>query len=65
MEIGKIGEATGLTVLIADDGDIGRKLLKAYLGKFYKVVEAKSGIEVLNILKAGSYNISCMLLDIL
>ena len=65
MEIGKIGEATGLTVLIADDGDIGRKLLKAYLGKFYKVVEAKSGIEVLNILKAGTYNISCMLLDIL
>lgn len=60
-----ISGAAETTVLIADDGDISRKLLKAYLCKFYKVLEAKSGLDVINFLKSGNCDIACMLLDIL
>ena len=54
-----------MNVLIADDGDISRKMLKAQPGKVFNVIEARSGLEVINILKSQRYEISCILLDIL
>ena len=52
-------------VLVADDGDISRKMLRAQLGKVFNVIEAKSGLEAIDILKSQSDQISCILLDIL
>ena len=61
----KKGDFTGVTVLIADDGDISRKMLKAQLGKVFNIIEAKSGLEVMDILKSPKCDIACIVLDIL
>ncbi len=53
------------TLLVADDVDISRQLLKTHLGKLYNVIEAKNGLEVVNLLKSPTCKISCILLDIL
>ena len=58
-------ESSATSVLIADDGDISRKMLRAQLCKVFNVIEAKSGLDVINILKTQSNQISCILLDIL
>lgn len=52
-------------ILIADDADIGRGLLKALLRKQYDILEARNGLEVVEILKSNPGNISCILLDML
>ena len=59
------GGTAEATVLVADDVDISRKLLKTFLGGFYNVIEAKSGLEVVDILQSGNVDIACILLDIL
>ena len=57
--------ATGDTILVADDVDISRQLIKTHLGKLYRIIEAKNGLEVVNLLKSPTCKISCILLDIL
>lgn len=54
-----------MTILVADDMAISRKLLKTHLGPRYNVVEARNGLEVIDILKNPQFNISCVLLDML
>lgn len=53
------------TVVIADDIDIGRKLLKTHLEKRYNVIEARNGLEVVDFIKSSADQISCILLDLL
>ncbi len=53
------------TIIVADDVDVGRKLLVSLLGKRYNVIEAKNGLDVINFLESGTTNISCILLDLL
>ena len=53
------------TIIVADDIDIGRKLLKTHLAKRYNVVEARNGLEVVDYLKSSENQISCILLDLL
>lgn len=53
------------TIIVADDVEIGRKLLVTLLGKRYNVIQAKDGMEVINVLKSGTTNVSCILLDLL
>ena len=57
--------ASAPTVIIADDMVVSRKLLKTHLGARYNVMEAKNGLEVIDILKNPSNQISCILLDML
>lgn len=52
-------------IIIADDADIGRNLLKALLRKHYVVLEAKNGVEVVDILRTDQGDISCILLDVM
>ena len=53
------------SIIVADDVDVGRKLLISLLGKRYNVIEAKNGLDVINILESGTTDISCILLDLL
>lgn len=53
------------TVLVADDMVVSRKLIKTHLGSRYNVIEAKNGLEVVDILKNPTNQISCILLDML
>lgn len=53
------------TILVADDMAISRKLLNTLLSPRYNVVEAKNGLEVLDLLKNSNVEISCILLDML
>ena len=53
------------TIIVADDIDIGRKLLKTHLAKRYNVVEARNGLEVVDYIKSSENQISCILLDLL
>ena len=58
-------DTAGETILVADDVDISRQLIKTHLGNLYNVIEAKNGLEVVNLLKSPTCKISCILLDIL
>ncbi len=60
-----IGTDTRPTVLVADDVDIGRQLLKRHLSKDFNIVEARNGREVIDIIQSSSREISCVLLDLL
>ena len=51
-------------VLVADDVDFGRGILKMLLRREYEVLEAANGAEAISILKAEGRRISCLLLDI-
>ena len=53
------------SIIVADDVDVGRKLLVSLLGKRYNVIQAKNGLEVINILESGTTDVSCILLDLL
>lgn len=53
------------TIIIADDVDIGRKLIVTLLGKLYNVIEARNGLEVIETLRSGRADVSCILLDLL
>ena len=53
------------TILVADDVDIGRQLLKKHLGKDFDIVEARNGREVIDIIQSSSREIACVLLDLL
>ncbi len=52
-------------ILIADDADIGRAILKNLLKKDYEVVEARNGLEVIRILQADSSGIDAIVLDLM
>ncbi|MBQ6247045.1 MAG: response regulator [Kiritimatiellae bacterium] len=53
------------SIIVADAVDVGRKLLISLLGKRYNIIQAKNGLEVINILEKGETNVSCILLDLL
>ena len=53
------------TIIVADDVDVGRKLLVTLLGKRYNVIEAKNGLEVIKTLQSGTADVACILLDLL
>lgn len=52
-------------ILVADDADIGRSVLRALLRKEYDVIEARNGAEVVQILRSNPGDIACILLDIM
>lgn len=52
-------------ILIADDADVGRGILRSLLKKDYDVIEAKNGLEVIQILKSAPENIATLLLDMM
>lgn len=52
------------TVLIVEDNEINREILKSFLQDKYRVLEAANGFEALNILQKESEQISLILLDI-
>ncbi len=52
-------------ILIADDADIGRKLLNGLLRKEYDVIEARNGLEVVQILRSDPGQLACILLDVM
>ncbi len=64
-DITQLPEDHRATVIVADDMDVGRKLLVLLLGKRYNVLQAKNGLEVIEILEAGTTEVSCILLDLL
>ena len=64
-EIPILPEDQRASIIVADDVDVGRKLLVSLLGKRYNVIQAKNGLEVINILESGSTDVSCILLDLL
>ncbi len=53
------------SIIVADDVEVGRKILVSLLGKRYNVIQAKNGLEVINILESVETDISCILLDLL
>ncbi len=53
------------SIIVADDVEVGRKILVSLLSKRYNVIQAKNGLEVINILESGETEISCILLDLL
>lgn len=52
------------TVLIVDDKELNRVIIRTVLSKFFNVLEASSGIEALEILKKEGQKIELMLLDL-
>lgn len=53
------------TVLIADDAEINRDILNNILGKAFNIIEAKDGVEAINLLTKYGNKISLVLLDII
>lgn len=53
------------TMLIVDDAEINREILKALFGKDYTILEAENGEEALNILDICQDNIDIILLDLM
>ncbi len=51
-------------ILIADDSEMNRELLKDFLEEDYDFLEAKDGLEAVNVLSTRSNEISLVLLDI-
>ena len=64
-ELSILPEDQRASIIVADDVEVGRKLLVSLLGKRYNVIQAKNGLEVINILESGTTEISCILLDLL
>lgn len=54
----------GYTILIADDSEMNRIILTDMLGNEYTVLEAKDGIQTINILREKEAEIDLLLLDI-
>ena len=52
-------------ILIADDADIGRSILKTLLKKDFEIVEARNGLEVVRCLQSEADNIDCLVLDLM
>ena len=52
------------TVLVVEDQEMNREILKALLEDRYTVIGAENGLEALEILKTDSERISAILLDI-
>lgn len=50
-------------ILIADDADIGRSILKTLLKREFDVVEARNGLEVIRLLQSDAESIDVMTLD--
>jgi CheY-like chemotaxis protein len=55
----------GITILVADDMVMSRKMLKAHLGPHFNILEASNGLEVIEYLKNPPTAISCLLLDMM
>ena len=53
------------TVLVVEDQEMNREILKALLEDRYTVIGAENGLEALEILKTDSERISAILLDII
>lgn len=52
-------------IIIADDADIGRAMLRALFRKQYEVIEARNGLEVIRILQSDPGTVSALLLDVM
>ena len=52
------------TILIVDDNQINREILKKILSKEYKTIEAENGQIAYNYLREGKFKISAILLDL-
>lgn len=52
-------------ILIIEDNEINREMLKAILSDDYKILEAENGLEALDILETNKENISLILLDVI
>lgn len=52
-------------ILIIEDNDINREMLKAILSDDYNILEAGNGQEALDILESNKENISLILLDVM
>ena len=50
-------------ILIADDADIGRSILKTLLKRESEVLEARNGLEVVRLLQSDAENIDILILD--
>ena len=50
-------------ILIADDADIGRSILKTLLRRDSEVLEARNGLEVVRLLQSDAENIDILILD--
>ena len=50
-------------ILIADDADIGRSILKTLLKRDSEVLEARNGLEVIRLLQSDAENIDILILD--
>lgn len=56
--------ANGNCILIADDIEFSRTVLKTLLGKDYSVIEAANGNQAVQILQKYADELSCVLLDV-
>lgn len=52
-------------IIIADDADIGRSILKTLLKKDFDILEARNGLEVIRILQSEGDTIDCLVLDLM
>lgn len=52
-------------ILIVEDNEINREMLKAILSDDYKILEAENGREALDILELNKENIALILLDVI
>ena len=52
-------------ILIADDADIGRSILKTLLKKDFEILEARNGLEVVRLLQSEGDSIDCLVLDLM
>ncbi|MBQ9059751.1 MAG: EAL domain-containing protein [Firmicutes bacterium] len=52
------------TILVADDEEINRQILKHNLGRFYDIIEAADGQETLERIRANKEDLSLIMLDL-
>lgn len=52
-------------ILLADDADIGRSILRALLRKDFEVVEARNGLEAIRILETSAGHFAAVILDVM
>ena len=52
-------------ILIADDADIGRSILRALLRKDFDVIEARNGLEAIQALESSGGSIAAAILDVM
>ena len=52
-------------ILLADDADVGRAILRSLLRKEFDVVEARNGLEAIRALESSSGGLAAVILDVM